>query len=451
MIYTLIIILLGVSAIVGIVRPRAGAIFIWMFTWLYPNSLLYGTLPLNIRFDDLWVVYMFLICLILHRQASGLGRLTWLAILWWVSTFLGNMTGLLITGGAAWETIIKFTSKSLYVPMTTYVLSCLLDSPRSLEGHIKGLVLAGVLAGLLGIVLVYFPGPFSAFLVPHYAYGMGAAEGIEAGEEITRRAQGSVGTTVLAVIASSITLLALMLTVHQNRKGLRLFCGISCGALVATLGYTATRGAIGGTLAAVLWAIAFTRRRGVLISLAILGGLVLMWQGGLIDRIMLRVVGRSGGEEVPFLAGMMGRLNILGLFVDHFHPLFLVFGMGMAAAGETFQATVHNTYLGAFVYGGVLGAVVLVLVIARGIHLGRELLRAPNDPFSQAIGHFLLMLLVALMTYGVVAEDFQAPSPMQIFFAAMVFAEKRLQQVRAEQEVWLESYSAENAQWQPAA
>jgi hypothetical protein len=451
MIYTLIIVLLGLSAAGGILRPRVGAVLIWTFTWLYPNTLLYGTLPLNVRFDDLWVVYMFLICLLLYRQAAGLGKLTWLAIAWWLSIFVGNITGLLMTGGVAWQTVVKLTSKSLYVPMTTYVLSCLIDSRRSLEGHIKGLIISGVLAGVLGIAMVYFPGPLSAFLVPRYYRGLEAAEIVEAAAEITRRAQGSVGTVGMAIICSGLAMLTLMLAVYRNRNSLRLFCGVACGVLMVTLGYTATRGAIGGAIAALLWAIVFTRRRGVLISLTVLGAIVLMWQGGLIDRIMLRIVGIPGGPVTPFWQGLAGRFAIFNLFVEKFHPVYLLFGMGMPTVLTLMEATTHNTYLGSLVYSGIFGPLVLVLVIARGIRLGRALLRAAGDPFSQAIGNFLLMLVVAMMTYGVVAENFQQPMPMQIYFAAMIFVEKRLLQVQAEQEAWLEAYAEQAGQLQPAA
>jgi hypothetical protein len=451
MVYTLIIILLGLSAAAGILRPQLGAVLIWTFAWLYPNSLLYDILPLNIRFDDLWVVYMFLVCLFLYRHGTGLGRLTWLAIAWWLSIFLGNMTGLLMTGGLAWQDIIKWISKSLYVPMTTYVLSCVLDSPRALEAHLKGLLISGVLAGALGIAMVYVPGTFSAFFISRSAHGLLPVEMVEAGEQITRRAQGSVGTNALAALSSSLALLALMMAVYQNRTRLRLFCGITCGALMVTLGYTVTRGVIGGVLAALLWAVLFTRRRWVLISLIVLGTIVLMWQGGLIERIMLRIVGQPGSPVAPFWEGLIGRFAILDMFARNFRIVYVFFGMGMPTVGKLMQATTHNTYLGSFVYSGVFGAIVLVLVITRGIRLGRGLLRAADDPFSQAIGSFMLMLVIALMTYGVVAENFQAFSAMQIYFAAMVFVEKRLLQVQAEQEAWLEAYAEQVGQLEPVA
>ena len=88
---------------ISFIRPRFGLVMIWITSWLYPNTLLSGTLPLNVRFDDLWVVYMFLLSLFVAHRTTGLGIVPWLAMLWMLTNVTGNLAGLLMSGGGQWE------------------------------------------------------------------------------------------------------------------------------------------------------------------------------------------------------------------------------------------------------------------------------------------------------------------------------------------------------------
>jgi hypothetical protein len=420
------------AAAVALVRPKWGVALIWPAMWLYPNTALYGTLPLNVRFDDLWIVFMFGLAIFYARGRGG-SALLWLASVWVLSCILGDFMGFFVTGGIGWQGIVKSGLKSLYVPMTVYILTVFLEDERDVLNHLKALGLAGSAAGILGIAMVYLPGPLSAFLIPE-ARIIGfeivtALEMVESHEIITRRAQGALGTFGLAMVMMTVTVTALCMLVYHPRQRVRVFFGFMAGICLVGLSYTAMRGAIAGLLAAVLWALVFTRRRGILLGISVLGAALLVVQGGLFQRVLLRVTGEVGARMAPLTEGFFRRFAIWQTFVENFSPIYLFTGMGMTSVLQVAKATAHNTYLGAFVYGGLLGVVIMILTIARAWGLGRWL-RMCSDAFSQGLGVAVTMGLVAFMVFGISNEILQRPTSMQLFFALMVIAHKRLEQVR---------------------
>lgn len=437
---TIAIIVWFLAATVSLVRPRIGAALIWPAIWLYPNSALYGTLPLNVRFDDLWVVFMFLLAVSYARGRGG-GVLFWLAIVWAFSLILGNLAGLfvakgLVAGGLEWQQIVKSGLKTLIAPMTVYVLTVFLQEERHVLGHLKAMGLAAAAAGILGIAMVHFPAVLSMFFIPGIRVigfqVVGTLEMVEAGVLVARRAQGAVGTVGLAIILMNAALLALCMAIYYVRHRDRLLFACIGGVCLIGLGYTATRGAIGGLMGAILWGILFTRRRWALVAISLAGAAFLLAQAGLLERIMLRVTGPAGAHETPLLEGLAARFAIWKTFVENFSPIYLLTGMGMATVMRVAKGTAHNSYLGAFVYSGIVGVAVMTATVVRAWTLGRRL-RTAADSLSQGLGVYLTMFLVGLLVYGIVAEVFQQNLSMQLLFAGMVLAEKRLAQSLAAQ------------------
>jgi O-antigen ligase len=91
--------------------------------------------------------------------------------------------------------------------------------------------------------------------------------------------------------------------------------------------------------------------------------------------------------------------------------------------------TAHNSYIGAFAYSGLLGVVTLVAVLVYAWVLARRLIHRGRDPLSRALGSHLLMITVAVMIAGIASECMQSVRWMQLFFAAMVFVHRRLEQI----------------------
>jgi len=91
--------------------------------------------------------------------------------------------------------------------------------------------------------------------------------------------------------------------------------------------------------------------------------------------------------------------------------------------------TAHNAYLGALVYTGLFGVVALLLIIWAAVHRVRSMLRIQSDWCAQALGTYLGMVTVAVLVSGLALENLQQTHTMQLFFAAMVFADLRLRQL----------------------
>jgi hypothetical protein len=396
-----------VLALIAVVRPRFGAILIWFMTWSYPNTLLFGTLPLNARLDDLWVVFMFVVCLISPQSRKTTGLVVWLALAWWLSVLI-------------------------YIPMTAYILSSLLHKPEHLESHLRWMCIAAAVAGAIAIGSVYFPYQFEAFLPPITLSGMTGVEQVEAvANTEARRAGGSLGIVPLGMLMMNISLLSLAMVVYRVRPAARTFYATICGACLVTLAYTISRGAIVGLIGAVCWALVFARRRAAFVLVAIGASVVLLLQGGLVERVLARFSGGATPYATTFEEGLAGRLDVLRIFIENLSPAFFLTGIGMPSASSHLHATAHSAYLGALVYSGIPGLVVLVLAIHRGVVLGRRAVRVPADRTSQALGTYMLMLVVGMMVVGLSAESFQLVWPAQLYFAALVFAERGLAQVPA--------------------
>lgn len=421
----------ALAGTVALTNPRFGAILIWFFIWMYPNTALYGTLPLNVRFDNLWALLIFLICLFSPQSRRTTSGLVWLSLLWVVSITLGGLAGLVSTGGEEWGVVIKDMARALYIPMTTYALYNLLGTEQHLDKYIRWMVLAAALAAILAIAMVHVPGPLNVFLIPKYdvEHQLTALERIEAAETVSRRAQGSVGTISLAVVMMCMSLLSLSMAVYHEKKALRPYFGIACGVCVVALAYTITRGAIGGFGVAVLCALLFTRRRGTLLTITILGAAVLLAEGSLVEKLMTRLGFLGDAGQSHLAASWETRAWLVEKFIEDFSVSYFLFGMGFVTVHVTTHATVHNTYLGSVVYCGVLGVVTMVLIIRSAALLGIRALKAKDDWLCQALGTYLIMLLISLLVYGVVAELFQTTMAMHLLFASMVFVQCRLEQL----------------------
>ena len=277
--------------------------------------------------------------------------------------------------------------------------------------------------------MIYLPGPLSVFLIPRNLNGMSALEIVEHTSKVHRRAEGAIGTPALAQVTMCVGLLALCMGLQPFRRRERIFYGSACILCFVAMAFTASRGASIAFGSALLYNLAFNKRRTMLLAYLGLGTIVAFLASSiLIDRIMIRV-STAPGDFSKFWEGWDVRSSIVHSFLSNFDPLFLISGMGMVATHRLGLGTTHNTYVGAFVYGGTPGILLLLLLIITAWRLGTRLLRNAPDPLSQALGTSMHTLVLAACIYGFVAENFQSVIPMQLLFAVMVLAEKRYIQV----------------------
>ncbi|HVI48420.1 MAG TPA: hypothetical protein VM802_26355 [Chitinophaga sp.] len=407
------------------VKPMTGLVFMWFAIWLYPNSLLYGTLPMNIRFDDIFVFYTFMVCVVKKPNGVKVWSLATfrLALVWWLIHLLGNFNGLLYGGMSAAQEVVKFLLKAAYVPMTIAIAGCLLQSYADVKHFIKWLLIAGVATALLGAGTVISPRLFGMFLIPNTDLSANEVlENMEGAAELARRARGSVGTVATSVICLFLAVLSLYILtlkkfVFLNRK----FIIFSFVAILMGLAYTQSRGP--------LLAFAFTagiilfrsENKGILVAAALVFGVILLTDNPVRELIMARFTGETGSTAE---GGLAKRSDVWNMFIDKFDPVLVFNGIGMVMAKYIYHATAHNTYLGSLIYNGLWGIGMLLTVVFRSVKYCITLTRRSDDVLSNIFGHYIGLAILFMLVIGVSVEDFQNTICMQLFFTFMLICEK---------------------------
>jgi hypothetical protein len=418
---TLAILLFAVGLVITYLRPIAGIGLAWLAIWLYPNRLFYGLLPLNVRLDDLFMVAVTLICVLRSRGKMGWG--VGLALVWFAMYVLGNISGMMVTGGVGWNIIVKSIGKASYVPMTAIAISSQVVTRDDVKRLLKWTLFAGCCTAALGLLTVYAPATARPFIIYQEMVGRDVTVLIEQGEEIGRRARGSIGIMAMAGVQLSLAVLSLALYAHESRPRHRLALLGVLGFLAVGLLHTQTRGAIGAFAVVLLLGIVFTRRRKPLIAALVLGTVGMLTFGGMWERMTRRFMG-SGSVEGSFMSGLFGRFDVWSTIAGHWSPVYFITGMGMTTMRFLFQATAHSAYIGAMVYGGTFGIVVLLMCIFMPLHLSKTLRLVARDDLSLGVSLAMKMMIVAFMVSGLVIENFQAFHWMQVLIAVYVLGEK---------------------------
>ncbi|WP_143059262.1 O-antigen ligase family protein [Chitinophaga arvensicola] len=406
-------------------KPMTGLVFMWFAIWLYPNALLYGTLPLNIRFDDIFVFFTFIVCIYKKAPDTKIWSLNTfrLALVWWLIHLLGNLNGLLYGGWSASQEVVKFLLKAAYVPMTVAIAASLLRSYADVRTFIKWLLIAGVATALLGVGTVVAPRAFGIFLIPNTDLSANEVlDNMEGVVELARRARGSIGTVATSVVCLFMSVLSLyLLTLRQQNflgKKFLIFCFIT---ILLGLAYTQSRGpllAFAFTGAIILFR---SENKIFLFGALMVAILVLVIDNPVRDLLFARFTGATGSTTE---AGLDKRSEVWSMFLDKFDPVLLFNGIGMVMAKNIYKATAHNTYLGAVIYNGVWGVSLFFVIIVRSVKYSIKLMKQRNETLSEIFGNYLILSLVFMLIIGISIENFQNTICMQLFFLFMLICEK---------------------------
>lgn len=223
----------------------------------------------------------------------------------------------------------------------------------------------------------------------------------------------------------SLSIFSLSLLIHESKPKRIVFYACAFGLMMLGLIFTQTRGAIGAFAIVFVWALVFSKKRKALWIIAALGFVVLLFQTELWLRVLMRFTG--GGEgHITFLEGLRTRFAVWDIIIHNWSPLFFITGMGMTTVRYLFQATAHNTYIGAFVYCGIPGLITLFLCVRYPFKLCASLNKKfKTNHLSRALSMALKMLIVAFLISGMVLENFQQFRWMQFLFMIIVLAEKQ--------------------------
>lgn len=435
MIQQALIILIYVSmAAAVVVQPRLSVALIWFAIWLYPNTAMYGIIPGNVRLDDLFVCFTFVMALRGNKGRIPVTAALGLAVIWFIAQVMGNSAAVIVADQNIGP-VVKFVLKAMYVPMTVAILSMTIRTREDVDFCIKSICVAGVAAALLGIATVYWPRRFEMFYIRDIRPRLGGVlDRIESKGIWSRRATGSLGIMATSLVLLNTSLLSMCRWLFgKEGSALKIlpvgFCFVICAA---GLMHTQTRGAMIAFAVAILWGFMMQKKMSKLLmskaasafAMMVLAGSVVLYKPGILKIFTARF---TGGTGVTFGEGAEVRMGVWGYLMNKFNPWYLFTGVGMASSqrmyGTENWGTAHNAYLGSFVYTGLFGFLVLVIIAIRAFRLSRQLLDHRMGNTANMMGTYLSMIMVAMLIAGMTIENFQETICMQLFFACFFLSE----------------------------
>ncbi|MBS1735378.1 MAG: O-antigen ligase family protein [Bacteroidetes bacterium] len=422
---TAAIILLSAGIIRAITNPLYGLVILWLALWLYPNTLLFGTLPANIRFDDLLLLALFIIAIIKKKHqfnwlSSSVFRL---ATCWWLVCVLGSISGLIYSNWGSTGDVVKFLIKALYIPMTVVILLAFVDNTNSLKLLLHSLLIAGALAALLGIGTVLFPDAFSDFLIPNNPSELSVLEDLDASTELERRATGAIGIVSTSILCPFTALLGITLFGKAFRKIISPLLSVLATIIAITgLVFTQSRGPLIGFLTAsslLIFVLNFRGSNLYKFAFIIVFIIVLSTDNSLKVLLMNRFIGSTGST---FDGGVKKREQIWHMFADKFDAALVINGVGFIPCQRIYGIDVHNTYIGSLIYGGIFGVVLLLFILYEFIRRSRQHLKS-SSRLENEWSSFLICLCIFLLIIGMSIEAFQQIFCMQLVFVAFTISE----------------------------
>lgn len=438
----IVIIAGSIVAAITFLNPRAGAYIFWTLYWCYPTSALHALLPLNMRFDDLFLLYLTLCCLRVAPPDVLASRTFRIALVWFLAIVFGNIVGVLTGPDYLLTAVIRFVGKSAYVPMVAIVINTVVRNEQDCRRMLIAMGLAAFGSTAIGVVQVRAPELVSIWEVPHDDPSrrlLSETGGIELADE-TRRASGSQGLNPLAVMGASMVAIGLRIAVNVATSRAKLGASLLMAIGGTALGYTISRGATTGLAVAMLYSLVRFPKRTATLAVIVVGVVLLLSTTDLGQRWGQRVSGE--GIESPLGESAQVRGSLWRLYLEEFSPHYLLFGRGFNAEFVRHGTSVHNTYIGAFAYTGLFGAIVQTWMVFSVFILGSRLARIEHNPLFRALGEALVMLMIALLVHGVASELLQAFQP--VLFTVFAIVDMRL---RAHERG---EAAAEFSNWPPA-
>ncbi|MEE8170938.1 MAG: hypothetical protein V3T70_10355 [Phycisphaerae bacterium] len=427
------IVLATLIALLVFASPRAGFLLFWFVTWLYPTGLLHGILPLNIRLDDLFIIWLTVACIRIMPPDVVTSRSFRIASLWFLSIVLGNMVGYLTAPPYVFQAVVRSVGKAAYVPMLVLVVNTLIRTDRDARRMLRAMLWAGSGAILIGLIQVYAPYVVVWWEVRAVVIGkLSVSEAaLQGGDEESRRAMGSLGG-LLAIVGLSFALIGMRQAIHQTSNMAKLAYSVVGLWGVVGLGYTITRGAIAGFAAAMMFGLAFLGRRPATLAVILLGGVVITTQTDLAQRTLSRITGSRLTGRGNVLDGAAVRSRLWILYLEEWSPHYFLFGRGFIPEMVRHNgAAVHSSYVVALAYTGMFGVIIFAALIMVIINITWKLMQLEYDPFFIAVNEAVILLTIALLVNGISAELWQSPRTILFPLLAMLDTRHRLLEATA--------------------
>jgi hypothetical protein len=408
-----------ILAIVAVIRPKIGAYGLWATSWLYPIGLLHALLPLNIRFDDLYLLWVTLVVFISSAgKYSPKSRVLLLSVLWFLAILLGNIVGLL-TGpaGLIWRTTLARVGKSLYIPLVGYCIWKTCENEEDIKGHLIGIMIGGMGASVIGIMQVKVPHLVIMWEIPRYLYE--ATYKVEVWGEIIRRAGGSMGVQYFAVTTMALVIIAARFLTSRGSGKIRLFSIIGLPFFGVGLLFSNTRGPMAGAVLGLFYMLIRQRKRFLLLFAIVIFLTYVIVGTNLPERILQRFTGR----QIDVETSLESRSEIWKLYLSHFSIQYFFFGRGFIPEYQRLGFTAHSSYIGAIAYTGLIGAVITAMLLFNVWRQARLVKMSIQTSFSSLLANCITPVLIGTL-FASIFNEFLQSHHMRLVVALGVLAER---------------------------
>ncbi len=414
MLVSILIFTIAAILVAVVFQPRLIYILVWPVLFLYPHQYwaMVSPLPINIGFDDLFVVFCGAVAFLrLGGQPGGLR--SWpmkVALSWLIMVFICDVAGLIrLPRGDVLllhvQDVLKLTGFCLLI----YALIKTIQTKQDLYRCIGSMVFSIFLAAFLIVLATRNPLVATIFLPGKYAEEVAA--GVEAGYVV--RVGGTLGSSNSAAVIIALCMCFVLLMISQSRSTLGKIVFVA-GAVVMVVAVMATQGRSGTTgLLAIVIMLPFLRgmRKWGIAAVAIMvlvASTMPATYMPLVRRIYESFATQFG--QLPY--GVTVRFDIWKTYLRSFDLLDVVLGQGeivsmtMAKRVWIDVGLPHSGYLDLVAFFGVWG-VLWMGVVVRGLLKRSAVLRQSEDLDLQRIGRTVALYLVVLAVCGLTTDLFQ--------------------------------------------
>jgi len=410
-------------------KPKWGSYLIWFILFAYPHSWWYknGFLPMNIGFDDLFCILLFLIVLIRRNILGGVpirfGYAFWLLTSFLLVSAVASTSGYSYASRAEWPLYIKEVLKfGVYWCLFYAVLHCI-DDEHDLRMQFTMFSLAAVVGGILVILSYFFPyamEPFSNPLNdPEYA-------GRAYGAFLNANAAACVLACLLIFVVTTVTL--------QERFIAKTIIYPFITVLLLGMMMTRSRAGLLALAGSFLLMSIFSKNRKLAWLVLISAVVIALSASGIRELYKERIIEAYSPQTGQFGGGVVARFIIWESYFKTATPQIYIFGQGRLQ-GQTRNATSpHSAYVSfitVYGIGGIIWAIAGLIIFLRKVLVLR---RFPNPALSTAaLGCF--WALIAWGIYSTSAGELGSPYTTMLLFYWVVLLD-RISALARQQQEW---------------
>ncbi|MBN1123649.1 MAG: hypothetical protein JXA82_01480 [Sedimentisphaerales bacterium] len=388
------------------VRPKWGASLVWLILFTYPHGWWYyqGFLPLNIGFDDLFCIYLFIIVFFRRNLFEGVpirfGYAFWVLFGFTMVAIIADCSGFMQSAQLTAKTdLIKGVLKNAQVFAMFYAILHCIDDEQDLAKHLAMLSVAGVIGALLVILQRYFPYQLEIFALP---------KTFEQGLTYEARGAGAfMNANGAANVLGCLALLLIPAIRIQKNTIMKILLWLSAGILILGLIHTQSRSGFLMFGVTLLFIVFISQDRSIGVSILIMGvivGLVFLGYSQLVIERFREAYNPASGE---WGGNVLGRVRT---WVGYFETATVqdyIFGQGPIQGIAKNGMEPHSAYVALVTVYGLGGVIWAFLSVYYFFRKAIPLVRS-FYPMLAAVGRGCIWLLIA---WGIFSNTSNTLSP----------------------------------------